>query len=266
MPDGTLSNPFPGLRSFEPEEDHLFFGREKQIDELLRRLRSNRFLCVIGASGSGKSSLVRCGLIPALHSGFMVNAGSSWRVSVLRPGDDPLKNLADSLNERDVLGTDGDPNSTNRIILDVTLRRSTRGLVEALRQSQIPSQDNLLIVVDQFEELFRFRHSCSNENFRDEAVAFVKLLLEATQQDELPIYVVLTMRSDFIGECMEYPGLPEAVNAGLFLVPRMTRDELRFAIAGRWPSGVDKSLHGWFSACSTKSAMTVTSYLSCSMP
>ncbi len=69
-------NPFPGLRPFEPDEDHLFFGREKEIDELLRRLRATRFLQVVGASGSGKSSLVRSGLIPALHSGFMARAGT----------------------------------------------------------------------------------------------------------------------------------------------------------------------------------------------
>jgi tetratricopeptide (TPR) repeat protein len=232
MQAGNLVNPFPGLRSFEPEEDHLFFGREKQVDELLRRLRSSRFLSVIGTSGSGKSSLIRCGLIPSLHSGFMVNAGPVWRVAVLRPGDDPLKNLAESLNARDVLGTSEDQSSTNRVLLDVTLRRSTLGLVEAFRQAQIPHQENLLVVIDQFEELFRFRHSCQNANFRDEAVAFVKLLLEAIHQEDVPIYVVLTMRSDFIGDCMEYPGLPEAVNAGLYLVPRMTRDELRSAISG----------------------------------
>lgn len=75
-------NPFPGLRSFEPDEDHLFFGRETQIDELLGRLRRARFLAVVGTSGSGQSSLVRSGLIPVLHSGFMATAGSSWRVAL----------------------------------------------------------------------------------------------------------------------------------------------------------------------------------------
>ena len=86
----TAFNPFPGLRPFEPEEDHLFFGREKEIDELLRRLRSTRFLSVVGTSGSGKSSLVRSGLIPSLHSGFMVTAGSSWRIAIFRPGENPI--------------------------------------------------------------------------------------------------------------------------------------------------------------------------------
>ncbi len=232
MPPGSLFNPFPGLRPFEPDEDHLFFGREKEIDELLRRLRANRFLSVIGTSGSGKSSLVRSGLIPSLYSGFMVNAGSSWRVAMLRPGEDPIGHLAAALNGSDVLGSENEMTSTNRVLLEATLRRSTRGLVDAVRQARIPPEDNLLVIVDQFEELFRFRRSHQIENSRDEAVAFVKLLLEATQQQAAPIYVVLTMRSDFIGDCMQYPGLPEAVNAGQYLVPRMTRDELRSAITG----------------------------------
>jgi tetratricopeptide (TPR) repeat protein/energy-coupling factor transporter ATP-binding protein EcfA2 len=228
----ALFNPFPGLRPFESDEDHLFFGREKQIDDLLRRLRSSRFLSVVGTSGSGKSSLVRSGLIPTLQSGFMVGAGSSWRVLTFRPGDDAIGNLASSLNAPDILGAERELASTNRILLEATLRRGALGLVNAVRQARIPHHDNLLVVVDQFEELFRFRRSRQIQNSRDDAIAFVKLLLAATQQNELPIYIVLTMRSDFIGDCMEYPGLPEAVNAGQYLVPRMTRDELRSAITG----------------------------------
>jgi tetratricopeptide (TPR) repeat protein len=232
MPNMALFNPFPGLRPFEPDEDHLFFGREKEIDELLRRLRSTRFLQVVGASGTGKSSLVRSGLIPALHSGFMAGAGTNWRVLIFRPGDDPIGNLAASLNAPDILGTEGEFASTNKILLEATLRRSTLGLVEAVRQARIPHDDSVLVVVDQFEELFRFRRSQHVENSRDEAVAFFKLLLEAAQQTEIPIYITLTMRADFIGDCMEFPGLPQSVNSGLYLVPRMTRDELRSAIAG----------------------------------
>src|SRR5258705_13536812 len=97
-------NPFPGLRPFEPVEDHLFFGREKETDDLLRRLGSHRFLSVIGTSGCGKSSLIRSGLIPSLHSGMMARAGSSWRVAILRPGEDPIGHLAVALDAPDVLG------------------------------------------------------------------------------------------------------------------------------------------------------------------
>jgi tetratricopeptide (TPR) repeat protein len=227
-----MFNPFPGLRPFEPEEDHLFFGREKEIDELVRRLRSTRLLSVIGTSGSGKSSLVRSGLITALQSGVMVHAGSGWRVAKFRPSEDPIGNLAVALDASDVLGTEGELASTNRVLLEATLRRGTLGLVNAVRQARIPRDENLLVVVDQFEDLFRFRRSRHIENSKDEAMVFVRLLLEAVQQDEIPIFIVLTMRSDFIGDCMEFNGLPEAVNAGQYLIPRMKRAELRLAITG----------------------------------
>jgi len=227
-----MFNPFPGLRPFEADEDHLFFGREKEIDELLRRLRLCRFLSIIGTSGSGKSSLVRSGLIPSLYGGFMVNTSPSWRIAIMRPGEDPVRHLAAALNSPDVIGTTGELEGTNSVLLEATLQRGTRGLVEAVRQARALSGDNLLIVVDQFEELFRFRRNAQLENSRNEAAAFVKLLLEATRQEEIPIYVVITMRSDFIGDCMDFVGLPEAVNSGSYLVPRMSRDELRSAITG----------------------------------
>jgi len=229
MPDPPF-NPFPGLRPFEAEEDYLFFGRETQIDELLRRLRSTRFLTVLGSSGSGKSSLVRAGLIPALQGGFMMSAGSSWRIATFRPTGDPIGGLAAALSNPEVLGTDPELADTQRVLIEATLRRGTLGLADAVRQAKIPREDNVLVVVDQFEELFRFRRSRQADS-KDEAQAFAKLLLEGARQD-VPVYVVLTMRSDFIGDCMEYPGLPEAINAGQYLVPRMARDELRLAITG----------------------------------
>ncbi len=226
-------NPFPGLRSFEPDEDHLFFGREKQIDDLLRRLRKSRFLSVVGTSGSGKSSVIRSGMIPALYSGMMTRAGSSWRIAVMRPGDDPIGNLADVLNDYDVLGPeDAGLAPMNRSILETTLRASAVGLTDAVRQARIPEHDNVLVVVDQFEELFRFKQNLRVQSSRRDALTFVKLLLEAGKAAEVAVYVVITMRSDFIGNCMDFPNLPEAVNDGQYLIPRMTRDELRMAISG----------------------------------
>ena len=226
-----MFNPFPGLRPFEADEDHLFFGREKEVDELLRRLRTCRFLSIIGTSGSGKSSLVRSGLIPSLYGGFMVGTNLGWRIAVIRPGEDPMLHLAEALSAPDVLGDTEELGSTNRVIFEATLRRGARGLVEAVRQARALAHDKLLVVVDQFEEIFRFRRTQAGSS-RNDAVAFVRLLLEAAQQKDIPIYIVITMRSDFIGDCMDFAGLPEAVNSGLYLVPRMTRDELRSAITG----------------------------------
>lgn len=225
-------NPFPGLRPFDEEEDYLFFGREQDVDALLKRLRSNRFLAVIGWSGSGKSSLVRSGIIPALHSGYMVQAGSSWRVAIMHPGADPIGNLSDALSQHLAVPENAEQAATSRMLIETTLRRSNLGLADCIRQARLPAGENFVLVVDQFEELFRFKRSRRNSLAGEEAVAFVKRLLLGASQQDVAVYVVITMRSDFIGDCMEYPGLPEAINEGQYLVPRMTRSQLRLAISG----------------------------------
>jgi WD40 repeat protein/tetratricopeptide (TPR) repeat protein len=220
------ANPFPGLRPFRSDEHHLFFGREDQTAALLQLLRTNRFLAVVGTSGSGKSSLVRAGMIAELHGGTMTHAGSTWDVMILRPGGSPIENLARAMVEADLYDAE-DPNSLPRLL--ATLRRSRFGLVEAMKQSDVFEPGaNLLVVVDQFEELFRFRQS--GVESEEAATAFVNLLLTATQQAECPIYVTITMRSDYLGDCSEIPGLAEAVNSGEYLIPRLLRDQKRDAI------------------------------------
>jgi ABC-type glutathione transport system ATPase component len=104
--------PFPGLRSYEPSEREMFFGRDRQLDELLRKIRSNRFLAVVGNSGSGKSSLVKANLVPKLQEGFAGQAGQNWRIAICTPGNNPIANLANKLAQRNVLHTDDkmDPN------------------------------------------------------------------------------------------------------------------------------------------------------------
>src|SRR5690242_19915531 len=97
-----LELPYPGLRPFEADEAFLFYGRKTHTEELLRRLGTNRFLAVVGASGSGKSSLVRAGLMPALYRGFLAGGISQWRIAVMKPGDAPIANLARALDEQKI--------------------------------------------------------------------------------------------------------------------------------------------------------------------
>src|SRR5205807_1551956 len=125
----------------------------------------------------------------------MGDAGSSWRIAIHRPGGDPIGNLAEALARKDIFGAENN-SEIQKTLIETTLRRSSIGLIDVARQARMQPHENLLVVVDQFEELFRFKQA----QLSDDATAFVKLLLEAGAQSELPIYVVLTMRSDFHGE------------------------------------------------------------------
>lgn len=229
-----LINPFPGLRPFGIEESHLFFGREGQSDEVLVKLSENKFVAILGASGSGKSSLMYCGLIPTLYGGFMTDAGSNWRIVVTRPGGGPIDNLAEALLIRDKEFSNlGDEDKLIRkTIISTVLRSSSLGLVEVVRQLKTDDFQNVLILVDQFEELFRYRKLESATSDLDESSAFVNLLLEAIHQYDEPVYIALTMRSDFIGECAQFPDLTQMINDSHYLIPQMTRDQKRTAIEG----------------------------------
>ena len=238
MSDSHPPNPFPGLRPFREEEEYLFFGRENQVDAMVDKLAAHRFLAVVGTSGSGKSSLVNCGLRPALHGGLMASAGTAWRMAQFRPGSDPIGSMAGGLTKDGKLFHDAESGDLPiEEIVETTLRMSKLGLVDIYEQARLPEGTNLLIVADQFEELFRFRRFGQDESeeiegISEDAIVFVNLLLEAAQQKTCPIYVVLTMRSDFLGDCVHFNGLAESINSGQYLVPRMTRDERRAAIGG----------------------------------
>jgi hypothetical protein len=209
----------------------LFFGRDGQASAIIERLQRERLVAVVGTSGSGKSSLVRAGLLPMLAGGFMPSASSFWRFAVMRPRNDAIGALAAALADPAVLGKNTTAANQTIRALEAVLRRSSLGLIDAFKQAQLPEHENLLIVVDQFEELFRFQQLASGEH-DDTAPAFVRLLIEAGRQREHPIYIALTMRSDFLGECARFRDLPETLNDGQYLIPRLTRDQRRAAIEG----------------------------------
>src|SRR5215510_14239761 len=140
-------NPFPGLRPFREDEEYLFFGRENQVDAMVDKLANTHFLAVVGTSGSGKSSLVNCGLRPALHGGFMARAGTAWRMAQFRPGSDPMRAMARALAQDGVLFRDYQAGGlTLAEIIDTTLRMSKRGLIDIYEQARLGEDVNLLVV------------------------------------------------------------------------------------------------------------------------
>lgn len=229
--------PYPGLRAFTEQESHLFYGRKKQVFQLLSLLEENRFLAVIGPSGSGKSSLVRAGLLPQLReSGLFTQRGRDWLFLKMKPGLSPLVSLAREIHSHAPIGLlhEGDARLTEAV-----LRSGPKGLQRVFNDSNLSRDTNVLLLVDQFEELFQDDQSRKAEegleHQRSEQETgwghrFVQLLLNIVTQQDWSVHVVITMRTDFIGDCNKFVGLPEAVSQSQFLVPRLDVHSLEKAI------------------------------------
>lgn len=227
-----LVNPFPGLRPFHTSEAHLFFGREGQSEEVLSNLSRNKFAAILGASGTGKSSLIYCGLLPILYGGFLHNGRSKWKVVITHPGSSPINNLAHAIAQTFGDSADEAKIETDSLINRALIKRSSSGITNVINQYGVSSKENVLILVDQFEELFRYQFSSKDADAANQVDHFINLIVNTVRQSELPIYIVVTMRSDFIGECSPYQDLTRLINDSHYLIPRMTRDDFQKAITG----------------------------------
>jgi WD40 repeat protein len=222
-PDGSPGDicPYRGLAPFGAEDARFFQGRDELTRELVgalaRRVPGRGPLAVVGPSGAGKSSLLRAGLIPALAAGEMGVPGShTWPHLVLTPGDDPLRRLAGRLAgprpPDDVAAALlADPGHLTTVIGQAIERRTGERGHAGVR---------MVLVVDQFEEVFT---ACRDESVR---LAFVRGLCAASSGPEASALVVLGLRADFFGRCLEYPELVSAIEGGQFLIRPMTTGEL----------------------------------------
>jgi energy-coupling factor transporter ATP-binding protein EcfA2 len=243
--NAALAMPYPGLRPFEDKDQPLFFGREAQVSAMLHQLEDHRFVAVVGSSGSGKSSLVRAGLLPAVREGFLLGT-TDWLTIIIKPGHRPYQRLVRELSMA-TCRTEGakvvpaydDPLAPDETATLALLRRTDRGLLTALDRLAISPQSRVMVVVDQFEELFAFRRAGVNRGSvasRDEAAAFVGMLIRSASEPTGRVWAILTMRSDFIGDCEAFLGLPEEISHSQFLVPRLDRGQMEDAIVR--PAGV----------------------------
>jgi WD40 repeat protein len=227
--------PFIGLRPFAYEDWPFYFGRDEQIDKLEELLLTRQLISVVGSSGSGKSSLVRAGLMPRIIS-RSVFGSSGWAWAEMRPGEEPIRKLAEALARpnQTVGETPHDPLAEARADrIEARLQESSFGIRDSLELVGIEPGRQLVILVDQFEEIFRFADLREQRSVdprqaaeqRDEATLFVQLLLAAANDPDFPGRIILTMRSDFIGECARFHRLSEEVTASQYLVPALTRDQ-----------------------------------------
>lgn len=208
--------PYAGLSAFQPEDADRFFGRERLTGEVLAKVRERRFVAVFGPSGSGKSSLLRAGLVAHAQT-------SGWPVMLFTPGPHPVEECAIRL-----AATTGEAPGA----LMTELRDDPATLHLRIRQALIDRAPDIdtLIVADQFEEVFTH---CRD---RDEREAFIALLIAATTATTSRTRVVLGVRADFYGHCVQEPLLVEAMRDVQIAVGPMSSQELREAITR--PAGI----------------------------
>jgi hypothetical protein len=240
--EGMAMSPYPGLRPFLPRERDIFFGREQMVDQVLVRLNERHMVVVHGASGCGKSSLIAAGVLPQLAR-RRARRGLVLRTGTFRPGIKPMQALVGLLQE--LCATEAGPAGLEDVYRAIANGPEARAGVARLAAAA--GIDQICIVVDQFEELFRF---AEDEGF-EEAQRFAELLVllcgcyeneagwweaeadgEAAEpaKDAAEISFILTMRSEFLGNCARYRGLAEAINHTQYLLPNMARADLVRAI------------------------------------
>lgn len=219
-PDHSSLAPYVGLASFQEESAGLFFGRDALVAELIERVEHGAFLAVLGASGSGKSSLVRAGLLPALKGGALA-ASAAWRYLVLKPGARPLDALAAELTKLQA----GDLHSA--LHLAEQLANNPRALLLAADLLLDRQQgQRLVLVVDQLEELW----TLASPGGAGQQPAFLQQLAAAQATPDSPVLTIATMRADFLHRVAEQPALARAISANNLIVGPLARDELRDAI------------------------------------
>jgi WD40 repeat protein len=219
--------PYRGLESFDERQANLFFGRERMTQELVFKLRpptggqENRFLAILGTSGSGKSSLAKAGLVPALRRGE-ISGSDLWPIVVFRPGRDPIESLAVVLAAID--GSTPSAVAVQGLMAGLKAEENTLHVAARLALRDAPPERRAMFLVDQFEEVFTL---CENDPIRQ--AFFANLIYAATIAGGRTV-VVLTMRADFYGKCGPYPALGAALSERQFLIGPMTAEELRQAI------------------------------------
>lgn len=215
-----VQNPYKGLRAFQEADAADFFGRDALIERLLQRLTEDhplaRFLAVVGASGSGKSSVVKAGVLPSLRKGMLPDS-DNWYLAEMVPGTRPLRELESAL--RGVA-----QHTPERPIRDV-LNDDKMGLIAAV-QALLPLGGQLVLVIDQFEEAFTMASDASEREH------FLELVRLAVMDPDSPVRVIVTLRADFMDHPLQYPGFGLLMQQRTEFVLPLSSQEIEATIMG----------------------------------
>ena len=205
--------PYKGLEVFSEEDSELFFGREKWVENLMGRVKESRTLFVTGQSGSGKSSLVRAGLIPTLKK---TGYGEHWLYGTLKPGRDPVDALGNMFSRLK------DPSLGKYLRENAGQASVLHECAESVLSER--ADQRLVLFLDQFEEVF-------TQLSKDKAQTFINLLAHAATVENGRVLILFSMRSDFVPNCATYPQLNDLLNQQFVQIGAMQPEELVSAIA-----------------------------------
>jgi len=239
--------PFPGLRTFSEIEALYFKGREHHISKALDLLQKNKFLMLTGSSGDGKSSMVFAGIIPQARGGMFSGGFPNWKVVDFKPQRNPLLSMAEALHDKLNLNDSVKSIEENlklgfAALIDVYKNSEFYIDKKVLNDPEISESDrkklkrkchNLLLVVDQFEELFTNPENFDGNVPSNSSKTLINLIQETNRiakEQDLPVYIVCTMRSDFFGDCSSFSSFPELIASSHYFIPRLTREEVRKTI------------------------------------
>lgn len=212
-----------GLRAFKKEESDFFYGRKKEVENLLLILQKDKLVTLIGSSGSGKSSLINAGLIPRLEKGFLAQAGNQWAICKFRPGISPIENLSYSLTSDGSLSLEGKANTEDFGQYLKTIKDSdSLGLTEIYKKSQIFNKKNLLIIIDQLEDMFKYkRFFDSSESDQDDLL--LNLVSRTIKMKDTAIYFVLVIQSEHFSNLTQYVKLQEIISKSQYAIPNIKK-------------------------------------------
>ncbi|MGK0412786.1 MAG: hypothetical protein ACJA1B_000986, partial [Polaribacter sp.] len=221
-----ILNPFVGLTPYSQKDSAFYFGREQEVENLLQILQKNKLLTLSGDAGSGKTSLINASLLPRLKNGFVGQAGKQWSIAYFRPSTDPLSNLAHALTANGVLNIESKPKTTDYKYYSQLIKEfEAVGIVEIYKRSEIYDKKNLLIIIDQLEDLFKFKE------YFEPAVAeddhnLMDLVYRSVSYKNMPIYFLISIESKFLTKTASYKKLQEIISPTQYTIQNLDTSKI----------------------------------------